>query len=141
MIEVTADPHWIVVHTVAIQDHAATARHAAEELRNIEMPDSHQAVTIDPFFLFISAREQIQIPFEHENYSVCRFQIERALERRARLIRRVDYNIMSQRFGDACISKDVLRAAGISDAPIHKHHSHRTTVITLAALLKYDAIL
>src|SRR6266478_5559224 len=130
MIEVTADLRWIVVHTVAIQDHAATARHPAEELRDIEMPDPHQAVAIDPAFLFVSAWEQIQIPFEHENYSVCRFQIERALEWRARLFGRVDYNIMSQRFGDACILKDVLRAAGISDAPIHEHQSHRTTFIS-----------
>src|SRR5215468_11470028 len=109
MIEVTADLRWIVVHTIAIQNHAAIARHPAEEPRDIEMPDPHQPVAIDPAFLFISAGEGIQIPFEDENYGVCGCKIERALEWRARLFRRVNYNLMSQRFGDTCILKDILR--------------------------------
>src|SRR5215471_10156374 len=129
MIEVTAYLRWIVVHAVAIQDHAATSRHPAEELRDIEVPDPHQAVAIDCAFLFISAGEQVQIPFEDKNYGVCRFQIERALEWRAGLFGCVDYDLMSQRFRDTCILKDVLCAAGVPGSPVHKHQSHWTTFI------------
>src|SRR5688572_3424132 len=67
VIEVIANMDWIVVHAIAIEDYTAITRHPAEELRNVQMPDSHQAVAIDAAFLFISTGELIQIPFEDED--------------------------------------------------------------------------
>src|SRR5262249_11792590 len=127
MIEIAADLRCIVVHPVAIEDYPAVPRHAAEELRDIKMPDPHQAVAIDRVFLFIPPGEEEQIPFADQDYGFCRFQIERALEWRAGLCGRVDYNLMSQRFGDTCILKDVLRASCVPNAPIHEHQPHRTS--------------
>src|SRR5687768_5357448 len=80
MVEVAVNVQRIVVHPVAIENHASMARDPAEKLRNIEMSNPHQAIAISDSLRFVSSGERIQVPLKDENHGVSRFQIERTLE-------------------------------------------------------------